>query len=245
MRPKLRSHIYDLRIGLLIAEDMCYTELFRGRPSALDVNKARNNWKSRERREKQRWLITKVRLSLVHLLKTGFAAILANKFAMCEGWPWFFRCWSRQGRSVGFSASPIRAAPGENADNADSLLLHRKNRVPRNFAARARKTRKIRNADGRNSETANAVSESTVSNTELSEFFCALRAPGRQLSEFISAYFLCAKANSPRFAQNSPSLPRNLVSSLFQNSTLAKQYPARFLETRKIRRALQGTLLSS
>ena len=43
------------------------------------------------------------------------------------------------------------------------------------------------------------VSESTVSNTELSEFFCPHRAPGRELSEFLSAYYLCAKANSPIF----------------------------------------------
>ena len=52
----------------------------------------------------------------------------------------------------------------------------------------------------------NTVSESTVSNTEL--------------SEFLSAYYLCAKANSPSFSQNSPSLPRNSVSSLLRNSTL-------------------------
>ena len=52
-----------------------------------------------------------------------------------------------------------------------------------------------------------------MSNTELSEFFRAHRAPGRELSEFLSAYYLCAKANSP-------SLPQNSVSSLFRNSTL-------------------------
>ena len=34
----------------------------------------------------------------------------------------------------------------------------------------------------------NAVSESTVSNTELSEFFCPHRVAGRELSEFLSAY---------------------------------------------------------
>ena len=33
-------------------------------------------------------------------------------------------------------------------------------------------------------------SESTVSNTELSEFFCPHRVPGRELSEFLSAYYL-------------------------------------------------------
>ena len=66
----------------------------------------------------------------------------------------------------------------------------------------------------------NTVSESTVSNTELSEFFCPHRVPGRELSELLSVYYLCAKANSPSFRQNSPSLPQNSVSSLFRNSTL-------------------------
>ena len=37
----------------------------------------------------------------------------------------------------------------------------------------------------------NTVSESTVSNTEVSEFFGPHRAPGRELSEFLSAYYLC------------------------------------------------------
>ena len=63
----------------------------------------------------------------------------------------------------------------------------------------------------------NTFSGSTVSNTELSEFFCPHRVPGRELSEFLSAYYLCAKAS---FRQNSPSLPQNSVSSLFRNSTL-------------------------
>ena len=53
----------------------------------------------------------------------------------------------------------------------------------------------------------NTVSESTVSNTELSEFFCPHRVSGRKLSEFLSAHYLCDKANSPSFSQNSPSLP--------------------------------------
>ena len=43
------------------------------------------------------------------------------------------------------------------------------------------------------------VSESTVSNTEHSEFFGPHRVPGRELSEFLSAYYLCAKAKSPSF----------------------------------------------
>ena len=69
----------------------------------------------------------------------------------------------------------------------------------------------------------NTVSASTVSNTELGEFFCPHRVPGRELSEFLSAYYLCAKANSPSFPQNSPSLPQTQwgsVSSLLRNSTL-------------------------
>ena len=39
----------------------------------------------------------------------------------------------------------------------------------------------------------NTVSESTVSNTELSEFFGTHRVPGRELSECLSAYYLCEK----------------------------------------------------
>ena len=66
----------------------------------------------------------------------------------------------------------------------------------------------------------NTVSESTVSNTELSEFFGPHRVPGRGLSEFLSAYCLSTKVNSPSFSRNSPSLPQNSVSSLFRNSTL-------------------------
>ena len=64
------------------------------------------------------------------------------------------------------------------------------------------------------------VSGSTVSNTELSEFFWAHWVPGSELSEFLSAYYLCANAHSPSFWQNSPSLPQNSASSLLRNSTL-------------------------
>ena len=55
------------------------------------------------------------------------------------------------------------------------------------------------------------VSESTVSNTEVSEFLASHRVPGKELSEFLSAYYLWGKANSPSFSQNSPSLPPNSV----------------------------------
>ena len=40
---------------------------------------------------------------------------------------------------------------------------------------------------------------SAVSNAELSEFFAPHWVPGRELSEFLSAYHLCDKANSPSF----------------------------------------------
>ena len=62
--------------------------------------------------------------------------------------------------------------------------------------------------------------ESTVSSTELSESFGPHRVQGRELSEFLSAYYLCAKANSPSSSQNSPSSSQNSVSSLLRNSTL-------------------------
>ena len=76
----------------------------------------------------------------------------------------------------------------------------------------------------------NTVSESTHSNTELSEFFGAHRVPGGKLSEFLSAYYLCAKANSPSLLQNSPSLLQNSVSSLIRNSTLETVFPGRFAD---------------
>ena len=66
----------------------------------------------------------------------------------------------------------------------------------------------------------NTASETTVSNTELSEFLCLHRVTGRELSQFLSADYLCVKANLPSFSQNSPSSPQNSVSPLFRNSTL-------------------------
>ena len=45
----------------------------------------------------------------------------------------------------------------------------------------------------------NTVSESTVSDAELREFFCPHRVHERELSEFLSACYLCAEANSPSF----------------------------------------------
>ena len=40
----------------------------------------------------------------------------------------------------------------------------------------------------------NTVSESTASSTKLSEFFGSHRVPGRELSEFLSPCYLCAKS---------------------------------------------------
>ena len=57
----------------------------------------------------------------------------------------------------------------------------------------------------------NTVSGSTVSNTELSELFGAHWVSGSELSEFLSAYYLCVNTNSPSFSQNSPSLPQKSV----------------------------------
>ena len=55
-------------------------------------------------------------------------------------------------------------------------------------------------------------------------FCCPHRVLGRELSEFLSPYYfvckLTAKANSPSFSQNSPRLPQNSLSSLFQTSNL-------------------------
>ena len=56
----------------------------------------------------------------------------------------------------------------------------------------------------------NTVSERTVSNTELSECFGPRRVPGRELSEFLSAFCFCVR----------PSLRQNSVSSLLRNTTL-------------------------
>ena len=54
----------------------------------------------------------------------------------------------------------------------------------------------------------NTVSGSTVSNTELSEFFGAHRVPGSELSEFLSAYYLWVNANSPSFPRTHRVCPK-------------------------------------
>ena len=58
----------------------------------------------------------------------------------------------------------------------------------------------------------NALSESAVSNAGLSELFRSSPSSG-ELSEFLAAYCLCAKANSPSFSQNSPILLQNQARS--------------------------------
>ena len=59
------------------------------------------------------------------------------------------------------------------------------------------------------------VSESTVSNTELCEFFGPPRVPGRELSEFLSVYYLCAKTNSPFFFAELTEVAAELSESSF------------------------------
>ena len=51
-------------------------------------------------------------------------------------------------------------------------------------------------------------------------FFYAHRVPGRELSEFLSAYFLCAKANSPSFFSRTHQVCPKTQWVLFRNSTL-------------------------
>ena len=79
----------------------------------------------------------------------------------------------------------------------------------------------------------NTVSVSTVSSTELSEFSGPRRVPGRELSELLSAYYLCAKANSPSFffAELTKFAPKLSEAQwvLFSETVLLKQYSARFL----------------
>ena len=51
-------------------------------------------------------------------------------------------------------------------------------------------------------------------------FYCAHRVPGRELSEFLSAYHFFRESELTEFLQYSPRLPQNSLSSLFRNSTL-------------------------
>ena len=97
-----------------------------------------------------------------------------------------------------------------------SLLLLFSRRCAENIAIAGNLFRKPRNSEtgrirfrGVRFQTPNSVS-----------FFWAHWVPGSELSEFLSAYYLWAKANSPSLTQNSPSSPQNSVSSLLRNSTL-------------------------
>ena len=66
---------------------------------------------------------------------------------------------------------------------------------------------------------------------------------GSELSEFLSAYYLCAKANSPSLTQNSPSLPQNSVISLFRNRTLEtvfRPFPKKCAFLRKQKAGSEG-----
>ena len=76
----------------------------------------------------------------------------------------------------------------------------------------------------------NTVSESRVSNTELSEFCGPHRVPGRELSEFLSAYYLCVKANSPSFSAELTEFAAELSEFSLLKSYSPKQYSARFPE---------------
>ena len=79
----------------------------------------------------------------------------------------------------------------------------------------------------------NTVSESTVSNTRLSEFLCPHQVPARELSELLSVYYLCDKANSTEFLQSELTEFTPKLSEaqwvLFSETVLSKQYSARFL----------------
>ena len=57
----------------------------------------------------------------------------------------------------------------------------------------------------------------------VTEFLCTgSTASNTELSEFLSAYYICVQTRTHRvsLSQNSPSLPQNSVSSLLRNSTL-------------------------
>ena len=70
------------------------------------------------------------------------------------------------------------------------------------------------------------VSESTGSNTELSEFVWPSLSSGGELSEFNSAHYLCAKVNSPSFLWTE-------FDAELSEFSLSKQYSVSFLETRR------------
>ena len=72
----------------------------------------------------------------------------------------------------------------------------------------------------------NTVSGSTVSSTDLSNFFGGSLSSRGKLSELLSTSYLCAKANSPSLSQNSR---RRTQWALSSETVLSKQYSARSL----------------
>ena len=71
----------------------------------------------------------------------------------------------------------------------------------------------------------NTVLESTVSNTELSEFFGPHRVPGGELSEFLSAYY-CVNKRTHRVLAELTEFAQKLSEAqwvLFSETVLSKQ----------------------
>ena len=76
---------------------------------------------------------------------------------------------------------------------------------------------------------ANTASESTVLNSDLSNFFGPRQVPGRELRELISAEYLCVSVNSWFFRGiKSPTLVQNSA-NLYSDKVLSKQCSARYL----------------
>ena len=80
----------------------------------------------------------------------------------------------------------------------------------------------------------NTVSESTVSNTELSEFFGPHRVLERERAQWVplSLWFVCQSELTESFLQSSPSFAVKVSEAqwvLFSETVLSKQYSARFL----------------
>ena len=66
----------------------------------------------------------------------------------------------------------------------------------------------------------NTVSESMVSNAKLSEFLALTEFRGESSMSSSQPITVCANTNSRSFSQNSPCLPENSISLLFQNPIL-------------------------
>ena len=81
---------------------------------------------------------------------------------------------------------------------------------------------------------------STVSNTELSEFFGAHWVPGSELSEFLSAYYLCVNAKLTEFFPRTHRVCPKTQWVLSSETVLSKQYSARFLFIRPLLRPVSA-----